>query len=169
MLEPVAGVGAALVGERAQLPGERGVVGRDHAALARRHLLVRVEGEDRGVARAADAAAAVLAADGLAGVLDDREAVLLGDRAERVHVARVAEHVHGQDGARARRDGRLDGRRVEHERLGIDVGEDGRRALVEHAVGRGHERDRRRHDLVALADAGRAHEQVQAGRAARDA
>ena len=77
------------------------------------------------------------------------ERVLLGDRAERLHVARVAEHVHRQDPARARRDGRLDGRRVEHERLGIDVGEDGRRALVEHHVGRGHERDRRRDDLVA--------------------
>ena len=57
---------------------------------------------------------------------------------------------------------------IEHERVGIDVGEDGRRALVEHAVGRGDERDRRRHDLVALADARRPHEQVQPGRAARD-
>ena len=94
--------------------------------------------------------------------------MLLGDRAERLHVARVAEHVHGQDPARARRDGRLDGRRVEHERLGIHVGEHGRRPLVEHHVGRGDERDRRRDDLVARTDAGRPHQQVQPGRAARD-
>ena len=64
--------------------------------------------------------------------------------------------------------GRLDRRRVEHERVGIDVDEDGRRALVEHHVGRRDERDRRRDDLVARADAGGAHQQVQAGRAARD-
>ena len=168
MLQPVAGVGASLVGERAQERGERGVVGRDHAALARRHLLVGVEGEDRRGARAADLAAAVLAADGLAGVLDDRQPVLLRDRAERVHVARVAEDVHWEDGPCARRDRGLDGGRVEHVGLGIDVGEDRRRALVEDAVGRGDERDRRRDDLVALADAGGAHEQVEAGRAARD-
>ena len=168
VLEPVARVRAALVRERAHLRGERGVVGRDHAALPRRHLLVGVEREHRGRAGAADALAAALAADGLAGVLDDREPVLVGDRAERLHVARVAEDVHRQDPARARRDRRLDGRRVEHERVGIDVGEDGRRALVEHHVGRGHERDRRGHDLVARADARGAHEQVQAGGAARD-
>ena len=57
VLEPVARVGAALVGERAQARGERGVVGRDHAALARGHLLVRVEREHRGRAGAADAPA----------------------------------------------------------------------------------------------------------------
>ena len=52
--------------------------------------------------------------------------------------------------------------------LRVDVGEHGRRALVDRAVRRGDERVRRRDHLVAGADAGEAHAEVQAGRAGRD-
>ncbi len=47
MLEPAAGVGAALVAQASQQPPLRLRMRRDHAALAGRDLLVRVEGKDR--------------------------------------------------------------------------------------------------------------------------
>ena len=54
------------------------VVGRDQAALAGRHVLRAVQAE-RAVPEAADPAAAERRAVRLAGVLDDRQAVPLGD------------------------------------------------------------------------------------------
>jgi hypothetical protein len=50
---------------------------------------------------------------------------------------------------------------IEVERARIDVDEDGRRILVQNAVGGGDERERRRDDLVAGADARGADAQMQ--------
>jgi hypothetical protein len=140
----------------------------DDPALARRHLLVGVEGEDRVHPVPADARAAVGRAERLARILDQREAVRRGDLAQRFELARVAEDVDGDDRARARRDGRLDRGRVEVERVGIDVGEHRRRALVDEAVGRRGERIGRGDALVTGADARDVAQQVQTGRAVGD-
>jgi hypothetical protein len=75
--------------------------------------------------------------------------------------------VHRQERGRAlghRRGRRL---RIEVQRARIDVGEDRPGALVEHDVGAGHERERRRDDLVPVRHADRAQREVQPGRAAR--
>ena len=103
-------------------------------------------------------------AERLARVLDDRQAEPL----ERREVGGVAEDVHRQQRRRALRDRRRGGVRVEVQRHRVDVGEHGPRALVHGHVGAGHERERARDDLVAVADAGRAQRQVQPGGAARD-
>ena len=97
MVEPAAAVGAALVAEADELPPRLLGVGRDHPALAGRHLLVRVEGEDRVDAVRADRPALVLGAERLAGVLDQRQAVLRAQLAQRVELARVAEDVDRDD------------------------------------------------------------------------
>ena len=137
----------------------------DHAALAGRDLLVRVEAEDRRMPAAADRRAVrVHRAERLAGVLDDREAVAL----QRRHVGRVAEDVDGQQRARAPVIAAAAARRVEVERDRVDVGEHRPRALVEDRVRRGDERERRRDDLLALPHADGAQREVQAGRAGRD-
>ena len=84
----------------------RGVGERDHAALPRRQLLVRVEAEDGRVAAAADRdAVGVDRAERLAGVLDDRQAEPL----ERRQVGGEAEDVHRQQRFRALGDRRLRG------------------------------------------------------------
>ena len=168
VLQPVAGVGAPLVGEAVQARGDVVVVRRDHAALARGDLLVRVEGEDRRVAVGAHDAALAARAERLGGVLDDRDAVPRGDGVELLDPARQAEDVHRHDGPGARGDRRLDGRGIEVEGRGVDVREDGLRPLVERAVGRRDERERARDHLVARAGAGEPHAEVQAGGAAGD-
>ncbi len=137
----------------------------EHAALAGGELLVGVERERRGMAAAADRRAVGMhGAERLAGVLDDRQPVAL----ERGDVGGVAEDVHRQQRRRATGDrgGRRVGVEVEGDR--VDVGEHGGGALVDDRVGGGHERERRRDHLVALADPDRAHGQVQCRRAARD-
>src|SRR5204863_8948052 len=79
VLEPAAAVGAPLVAEALQQPPLRLVMGRDDSALPCRHLLVRIEREDGGRAVRANRRAAVVGAERLACVLDQREAVAFAE------------------------------------------------------------------------------------------
>ena len=89
-----------------------GVAG-DHPALARGDDLVPVEGERADVAERADAAAAVLGAVRLGGVLDERDPVRARHRQDRVHVGRVPVQVHDHDRLGPRRHRGRDGLRIE--------------------------------------------------------
>ncbi len=168
VLEPAPRVGAALVTEASQQAPLALGVRRDHPALARRDLLVRVEGEHRRRPLRADRLTLVARAEGLAGVLDQRDPVCVADGAELVQLARVAVDVDRDHRARALGDGRLDrgGREVQRPR--IDVREHRRRSLVDRAVRRRDEGVRRRDDLVPRADACRDAQEMKPSGAARD-
>src|SRR5918992_76712 len=169
VVEPAApGVFASLVPHADDQLPRLLVVGGDDAAFARRDLLVGIEAEDRRHAVAADGNALVLGAKGLRGVLDQRQAVPLRDRAQLVELARVAEDVDRDDRLRARRDRRLDGRRIHVQRARIDVRENGDAALEDEAVRRRRERERGGDDLVPRPDPRDAAEEVQARSAAGD-
>src|SRR6266536_6447485 len=130
-------VGPALIAEAAQqLPLLLGV-GRDDATYASRHLLVRIEGEDRGRPMRSERTAAILRAKGLACILDQHKAVAVGDRPQLVELARQPEHVDRHDRAGSFRDRRLDRGRIEIERDRVDVGEEGCGTLEDEAVRRG--------------------------------
>ncbi len=169
VVEPVHVGRATLVALGVQaLLGRR--VGAHHGpALARRDLLVGVEGEHRGVAATAHGRPVPMRrAERLAGVLHDPEAALGGQALERRQVGGVAEDVHRQQPRRAlaHRCGR--GRRVDVQRALVDVAEHRAGVLEQHAVGGRDERERRGHDLVAGPDARRPYGEVEAGGAARD-
>ena len=66
----------------------------------------------------------------LGGVLDDRQAVLRGDRHDGVHVGQATVQVDGHDRLGARRDRALDARRVHRPGGRIDIDEHRRRAGV---------------------------------------
>src|SRR6266849_4693577 len=141
-----------------------GIVGGDHAPFAGRDGLDRMEAEDRCRAPAADRVAAVLAAERVGRVLDQREPVTGGDRPEAVEVDGLPAEMHRQDRAGARRDRGGDGLRVDVERPGIDVDEDRAGPDGEdHVAGR-----RPRHgggdDLVAGPNACCQEREVKAGR-----
>ena len=138
-----------------------GVVGHDHAALAGRHLLVRVEGEGPRAPERPDRPASQGRADRLAGVVDQQQAVSVGDLLDRVPVGRVPEHVDDHDGLRPIGDPSLEVGGVEVVRVGLDVDEDRRGPLEEEGVGARRERERRHQDLVARTDAERLDDQVQ--------
>ena len=91
----------------------------------------------------------------------------VGDSAQLVELARVAEHVDRDDRLRALGDRGLDGTRIHVQRAGIDVCENGRPALENEAVRGGDERDRRRDHLVAGLNAGNSAQEVEPGRATR--
>ena len=97
---------------------------------------------------AADAPAVERCAVRLAGVLDDREPVPLGDRGDRGHVRGQAEQVDRADRLRARRDRRLDPVSVDHVRVRLDVDEDRRRSGREDRTGGRVERVTDRDHLV---------------------
>ena len=162
-LEPIGRM--ALVVHREGALVQAVVVGHDHAAVAARDRLELVEAERAGRPEAADAAALVGRAEGLGAVLDERDAVTVGDRLELVDPGRAAEHVDDQDAGRARRDLRLDVGRIEIEGL-VDLGQDRRRARVHDRGDRGDVREARDDDLVAGADAQAEERDPQRGRAA---
>ena len=153
---------AAVVAQDADLLGDGVVVGGDQAAVAEAaEVLAREEAVGAGIADAAGHASAVGGAEGLGAVLDDLQTVFLGDRADLVHVGRLAEQVHRQDRARAPGYGGADGLRVDVEAAGQDVHEHRDGAAVADGLGGGDEGEGGGDDLVALADAGGAQGQVQ--------
>ena len=99
-------------------------------------------------------AALVAGADRARRVLDERQAVALGELQEGVHVGRQADLVDRHDRLRARRDRALGGGRIEVVGARVDVREDRLRAAVPDGVGGRDERQRRHDHLVAGADAG---------------
>ena len=137
-------------------------VRHDHLALARRELLVRIEGEDARGAVGAEGSTAILRSERLAGVVDQRKPVPVGDGVQLVELARVAVDVDGDDRLRPLGHRGLDGGGIEIERPPVDVREDGSPALVEEAVRARGERVRRRDDLITRPDPGRDAEQMQA-------
>src|SRR5207237_1183855 len=77
--------------------GDGSVIGSDDASLAGHDVFCRIEAETARAERA-DAFAAVLGADRLRGVLDERQTMLFGNDLEGFHLAGVAEKVDGHDG-----------------------------------------------------------------------
>ena len=128
----------------------------DQAAVAvAAQVLGGEEAEDGEVAEAAGATPLVARAEGLAGVFDDDQAVLAGDRADGVGVGRQTEQVDRHDGLGHGGDGAGDGRGIDVQGLGVDVDEDRSGARLHDRLGGRVEGERRGDDLVALADAGR--------------
>ena len=99
-------------------------------------------------------------------VFDERQAMPIGQRAERRHLDRPSAEVHRHDRPCARGHGRGRRGRRQVPGGGIDVGKARRRAGVDGDVGRRAEGERRRDHLVARSDLERQQRQMQ-GRGAR--
>ena len=128
---------------------ERGVPEADGAALDGVEDLRGVEAEHGGVAEGGSGYPVSLDAEGVGGVVDDPEAVAVGDVLDGVDVAEVAVDVDWHDGARAGRDRLLYALGVEGAVRLADVGEDGREALARDGVGRAREAEGGGNDLAA--------------------
>ena len=167
MLQPGARIGPALVAQAENVLEDVIVVGRDDATLARGHLLVGIEREDRRRPVGADLATLTNRAECLCPILDDREPVALGDRRDRLDVAGLAEDVHRDDRLGAWRDRGLERGGIDVERDGIDVGEGDVGTGVQRAVGRRDKRERRGDHLVTRAHTGTDQTEMQASSATR--
>ncbi len=97
------------------------------------------------------------------GILDQHQTAGGSQRGERIQLGRMPRVVHDDDRARARREHRFHRRRVQIQRVRLDVGKDDARAHVLDHVGRRRERERGRHHLVARPDAGRGERHVHCG------
>ena len=130
--------------------GQVGVRGGNGAAVAqRRQILGGEERERRDISDRPGRPALVGGAERLRRVLDQRQAVAVGQLAERRQVDRLAEQVHDHDRSSAIGDRRLDGVRVEVERVGSDVDEHRDCADPGDGLSRREERVRRGDHLVA--------------------
>src|SRR5581483_4635726 len=153
--------------QAAQAVGQRCVVGHHHARIAERaQVLGGIEGEGRRVPADADRLPVLPRADSLRSVHDQAEIIAVGDLREGVTVGHLAEEVYRQETFRARRDLRLDLRRVQVERADINIHVDGTRPDQRDGFGRRAEGERGGDDLIAGADAARhqrQHQRVRAG------
>ena len=143
------------------------VVGRQHPAFTGRNRLARMEAEAGDVAGRADRPAVIGRPDRAGRVLDNRECPgrqRVSARRDR-QPARPDEPGRSPSCAASRASRRPRGSMFQVSRL--DVGEDRRRAGVEHGVGGRDERVRRADDFVAGADAARHERQVERRRARR--
>lgn len=132
--------------------GQRGVVGRDHAAVApAAEVLAGIETEAAHGADGAAAAAFVLGADGLGRVLYDDGAMTGSNLEEGVHVGGAAKQMHGLDGPNVPMapQGILDLIGVEVHGEGVDIDEDGFDADAGERAGGREERVGSGDDLVA--------------------
>ncbi len=133
------------------------VVRQRHATFGTGDDLDRMKTEhgDIAVSAVADRHAAITPADGVRGVLDDLESVLLRERVDRGHIAALTRKMHGDQYLRQRsstlRSLEFDGERTRTEviRAGIDIDEIDLRSTIQGAVGRGDERVRGRPQSVA--------------------
>ena len=153
MFEPGAGVRTTLVAQAQDALVDRFVIGCDDATFARGHLLVGIEREDRRRAVRADHLALALSAKRLGAVLNDRQTVTIGDRANLLDLAGQSKDVDRDDRLGTRHNCCLDCGWVEIERDRIDFREPNIRSGLQHAVGRGDKRERRSDDLIAGTDA----------------
>ena len=146
-----------------------GVACRDHAALAARHVLGRVEARtSRTCRRFRRGGRRALAPCAWAASSKSVDAALLGECAELATCRRVPVEVHRHDAHGAFGDARLDGVGPRREVVGLDVGEHRRRAGEGDRVRRRGEGERRHDDLVAGADAGSEQAEVEARRSGVD-
>ena len=106
-------------GSAKHLLRHRLVVGEDRAAFAGTEVLAELEAEAAGGAPTAHAAIAPLGQVGLAGVLDHRHVVFLGDGEDAVQVGDGAADVDGDDRRGAVGDRRLELGRIHQERFAI--------------------------------------------------
>jgi len=152
---------APLIAQTAEQHVPLGVVGDNHAAFAGRHLLVGIKGEDRCIGHRARAAPLILRTDRLAGVFDQVQIVAARDLDDGIHIRRLAESVHGDDGFGTLGDRIFNQVRIDIPGQRINIDEHRGGALVQHAVRRSNKAERGRNNLIARPDACRDHRQVQ--------
>ena len=95
---------------------------------------------------------AVGGSDGACRILDDRDAVAIGEIGKRRQIGGQTELVDGHDCLRPLADRPLGRAWIEVVGAGVDVGEDRSGAALPHSIGGGDERHRRHDHLVACGD-----------------
>src|SRR5207248_9326251 len=93
----------AVISKNAQLFLQSWVVGHTRARVTRRaKILARVKAKTSGITKCASTSAPVFASVGLGCVLDDREIMVPRELKNWIHVGRLAEQMHWNDGLGAR-------------------------------------------------------------------
>src|SRR5256885_689924 len=114
-----------VVSEAPQTFGERLVVGGHHAALAGRHVLDRMQAEDREVAERADRTILILGAERVGGILDDGEAAVSRLGLNRREITGLTRQVDRDDRLRTWRDPRREQGGVQVQGIAADIPEYG--------------------------------------------
>ena len=130
---------AAPVAEGLDGSGEHGIIGEYGAAFAGGDVVRRVETQRADVAEGADVAAIVSGAEGIAAILDQPQAMLVSQCAQRNGFEGIAQGVGQHDGAGARADGGGDACRAGIVGGQFRVDENGNHAVLQNRIDGGGE------------------------------
>src|SRR5215472_11259069 len=120
--------------------GECRIVGRNHATVSSAtQVLGGEEAKATECAQAAHLRTIVARTDGLRGVLDDRQSVLLGRLEYGIEVGWQSEEVYGDNSARPLGDRRLDQTAIKVVALRLDIDEHRSRSHTSYRTRRGYE------------------------------
>lgn len=100
-----------------------GIRADDSAAFKGSEYLSGVKAQYRQVAMLQHAAAMALYAEGMGGIVNDLEVIVIGDNLDGLYIAGVAVAMHRQNGRGLRGDGGLDFGGIEIQRIRIDIDE----------------------------------------------
>ena len=168
--EEVAAVGIhPLAAQHAEAALHVRILEGDRTAFAAGEHLVAVKREGGRLADAPHRPALVGGKRGLGRVFHHPQAVRAGHPHDRIHVGRLAEQVHHDDAAGARRDRRLDRVGGDAPRGGIDVDEHRLAAAIAHGVGGGDVGHRGHDHLVARLHVHAGEDEMERRRAVRHA
>ena len=156
-----------MIGQTEHVLVELGVVGDEHAALARGHGLGTVEGERAKCAHRPGAPAMVDRAHGLGRIFNDGDAKLLPQSQQLIHMAQIAVEMDRDDGLGARGNRRTHCLRVKAPCIGQNIDQHRLGAQVHHGRNAGHPVRVCQDHFITRPDAQRRHAHVQCAGAAR--
>src|SRR5215471_713655 len=146
-------VSGAVHVQEAEAVSQRSVVGRDDARVAGgAEILGGEKTETTYQTEAASRTSSIARADGLCGVLDDRNALRRSKLENRIHIGRQAEKMYGHDGLSSGSDCALDGPGRDVEGLRVNIDKDRFGSHASDGTGRSEKRKRSGDDLVASSD-----------------
>ena len=128
------------------------VVGQQNAAFADGQGLSGHQGKSGHLSKRTDLLALVQSAMGVGAIFQNLDIMLASDRHDGIHVSRHAGVMNDHDRLGPWRDAPLEALRIEADRLGIHISEDGRRPENVGLHDRGPVRDARTDHLIAWAD-----------------
>jgi len=145
MLMPFIGFVPAMIAHGANLSRQLWIRGNYESAFAGSDLLVGIEREHGGIAKAADLPALVRRADRLARIFDHPKPMATGNLEDRLHLGGAAKGMNSDNGACARRDGSLNALGINVEISRLDIHEYRGGTLISHSI-RHRNKSERGHD-----------------------
>src|SRR5260370_36992737 len=137
-------------------------ISRNHPPLAGGEVFDRVKRKSVQVRQRSDGTALVKAADGVTGIVNQRQSMAVNDGTQAIIVARLTSIIDSDDRFCSGRDFLFGFGRIRQQRLCFDISEDRSPSLIDHTISTGSKRHRRHYYFITWLDTDRDHRPLKA-------